>query len=160
MVRFSYLFSKNPDLMSLIVIVGGVTSLFSGLSAIFEFDVKKAIALSTLSQLGFMLVSLGVGLFRLSFFHIITHAVLKALLLICGGIIIHLIGHSQDVRGIGMILTKMPVTCRAIRISCLSIGALPFIAGLLSKDAILEAIFFSRAISVALIASSISAVFT
>lgn len=126
-----------------ILIIGAVTRLFAGISAIVELDLKKIIALSTLSQLGFIMIRIGLGAPKLAFFHLLTHAMFKALLFICAGTLIHFHGHAQDIRQIGGIRIQLPVTTAAISISSLALCAVPFISGLYSKDAILEAFFWA-----------------
>lgn len=110
----------------------------AGLGAIAECDLKKIIALSTLRQLGVIMGSLGLGLPHLAFFHLITHAIFKALLFICGGTLIHLHHHRQDMRDIGNLAERLPITTRALTLANVALCGSPFIAGFYSKDAILE----------------------
>ena len=142
-IRF-YPFLRNRFFFNkVILVIGAVTSLFAGIRAIVELDLKKVIALSTLSQLGFIIIRIGLGFPFLAFFHLITHAIFKALLFICAGCLIHFHGHAQDVRQIGGIRDQFPVTVSSLCVSRLALCAVPFIAGFYSKDAILEALLFS-----------------
>ena len=110
----------------------------AGLRAIAECDLKKIIALSTLSQLGVIITSLGLGLVSLTLFHLITHALFKALLFLCAGNIIHIHLHAQDLRSVGNLTKQLPLTSSCILIANLSLCGAPFLAGFYSKDIILE----------------------
>lgn len=110
----------------------------AGLAAIAECDIKKVVALSTLRQLGVIIASLGLGIANLAFFHLITHAIFKALLFICVGTLIHTHNHSQDLRTIGNLVNQIPLTLASLNIANLSLCGAPFIRGFYSKDAILE----------------------
>lgn len=114
----------------------------AGISAITECDIKKIIALSTLRQLGVMIVGLGLGAPLFTYFHLITHALFKALLFICAGSLIHLHRHSQDLRFIGNISLQTPFIRSSLVVSNLALCGSPFIAGFYSKDLILEVFFF------------------
>lgn len=140
-VRFYDLLSQARFLSLFMLWVGAITRFFAGARAIVEFDVKKIIALSTLSQLGLIIIAIGLCIPILAFFHLITHAIFKALLFICAGTLIHFHGHAQDVRHIGNISYQLPVTTTSISISRLALCAVPFMAGFYSKDAILESFF-------------------
>jgi NADH-ubiquinone oxidoreductase chain 5 len=109
-----------------------------GLGARFEFDLKKIIALSTLSQLGLIIRILALGGYKLAFFHLLTHALFKALLFMCSGNIIHNVGNCQDIRFMGRLVNFMPLTCVYFNICNLSLCGLPFFRGFYSKDLILE----------------------
>lgn len=142
-IRF-YPFLRNSFFLNkTILVIGSVTRLFAGISAMVELDLKKVIALSTLSQLGLIIMSIGLGFPFLALFHLLTHAMLKALLFICAGCLIHFHGHAQDVRQIGGISEQFPVTIRSFCISNFALCAVPLMAGFYSKDGILEAFFFS-----------------
>lgn len=117
---------------------GVATSMIAGTAALFENDLKKIIALSTLSQLGVIIISIGLAQPFLSLFHLLTHAIFKALLFICAGNIIHRAGGSQDIRHIGIIWKKIPLTSTSLNLATLSLCGFPFIAGFYSKDFILE----------------------
>jgi len=124
--------------------IGVITCLMASLSAIYENDLKKVVALSTLSQLGVMIIALGLGLPILAFFHLITHALFKALLFVCAGTIIHNSMNNQDIRLIGNVWFSMPVTCTALNAANLALCGFPFMAGFYSKDAIVESFMVSR----------------
>ena len=123
--------------------MGIITILLAGAAAIFEIDIKKVIALSTLSQLGVMIMILGSIEPILSFFHLLRHAYFKAILFICAGMIIHNMKDYQDIRKIRIILNVIPVTFRVIIVANLSLCGLPFLRGFYSKDIILEVIIIS-----------------
>lgn len=123
-----------------LLIIGVLTIFIAGLGANFEFDLKKIIALSTLSQLGLIIRILGIGGFNLAFFHLLTHAMFKALLFICAGSIIHNLRDTQDIRFMGNLIVHIPLTCIRINISNLALCGIPFLAGFYSKDLILESI--------------------
>jgi NADH-ubiquinone oxidoreductase chain 5 len=115
----------------------------AGLGANFEFDLKKIIALSTLSQLGLIISILSIGFYKLAFFHLLTHALFKALLFICAGAIIHNIKNSQDLRFIGNLVSQIPLTSTCINLANLALCGIPFLAGFYSKDLILEVVRLS-----------------
>nr|ATD53031.1 NADH dehydrogenase subunit 5 [Hishimonus phycitis] len=120
-----------------------LTMLMSSLCANYEFDLKKIIALSTLSQLGLMMSCLFMGLVDLSFFHLLSHAMFKSLLFLCSGIIIHLMVGCQDIRMMGSICLSMPLTCSCFNISNMALCGFPFLSGFYSKDMIIEYSVFS-----------------
>lgn len=163
-IRLYDLLSQREVLNSRILIVGAVTRMFAGMRAIVEYDIKKIIALSTLSQLGLIIMRLGLGYPKLALFHLITHAMFKALLLICAGILIHFHGHAQDIRQMGGIRHQFPLTRRAIGVSKFALCALPLISGLYSKDAILEVLLWSPyrgvATCVAIIATALTGIYS
>nr|YP_002971065.1 NADH dehydrogenase subunit 5 [Ilyocoris cimicoides]ACJ69515.1 NADH dehydrogenase subunit 5 [Ilyocoris cimicoides] len=136
LIRFNNLF-LNIDCY-LLVLLSMMTMFMSGLGASFEFDLKKIIALSTLSQLGLMMSILFMGFPVLAFFHLLTHAFFKALLFLCAGLIIHCMSDTQDIRHMGGIVNYLPFTCSCFCISSLSLCGLPFLSGFYSKDLILE----------------------
>lgn len=103
-----------------------------------ECDLKKIIALSTLSQLGVIMARIGLGLPLLAFFHLITHALFKALLFLCGGAIIHLNNHTQDLRTVGIVFHQAPIITTSLLTANLALCGTPFLAGFYSKDVILE----------------------
>lgn len=136
--RFYPTLSTQPLFNKLLLIIATLTCLIAGLSANTECDIKKIIALSTLSQLGVIIVRLGLGAPLLAFFHLITHALFKALLFLCAGTLIHLHHHSQDLRFIGNLPLQIPSISSTIIVSNLALCGMPFLAGFYSKDAILE----------------------
>nr|AML25889.1 NADH dehydrogenase subunit 5 [Staphylinidae sp. BMNH 1274206] len=136
LIRFNYSLSLN--VMMVLLFFGSMTMFMAGLGANFEFDLKKIIALSTLSQLGLMMSILAIGEFHLSFFHLLSHALFKATLFMCAGVIIHNVMNCQDIRFMGNLVKMMPLTCCFFNISNLSLCGLPFLSGFYSKDLILE----------------------
>lgn len=136
--RFYPTLSQHPLFNKSLLIIATLTCLIAGLSANTECDIKKIIALSTLSQLGVIIVSLGLGAPLLALFHLITHALFKALLFLCAGTLIHLHHHSQDLRFMGNLTSQIPSISSAMIVSNLALCGTPFLAGFYSKDAILE----------------------
>nr|BCW86833.1 NADH dehydrogenase subunit 5 [Drepanosurus hatanakai]BCW86846.1 NADH dehydrogenase subunit 5 [Drepanosurus hatanakai] len=136
MVRLSPCFSHSGNL--LLILLGSITALLSGLVAMTEYDLKRVIALSTLSQLGVMMFSLGVGCPLLCYFHLFTHALFKALLFMCSGVIIHSSGGTQDIRRLGGVSLFLPFSCLALSAASFSLMGFPFLAGFYSKDTIIE----------------------
>nr|AQP26945.1 NADH dehydrogenase subunit 5 [Procapritermes sp. 1 TB-2017] len=136
LIRFSPAFSYwlNVGLL----LISGLTMFMAGLGANFEFDLKSIIALSTLSQLGLMIMTISVGLSGLAFFHLLTHALFKALLFMCAGGVIHSMGDSQDIRFMGGLSIYMPFTSSSLMVSNFALCGMPFLAGFYSKDFILE----------------------
>nr|AOY40258.1 NADH dehydrogenase subunit 5 [Bostrichoidea sp. KM-2015] len=135
LIRFS---DFEMSLSRVGVFLGLLTMFMAGLGANFEFDLKKIIALSTLSQLGLMMSILFLGGKELAFFHLLTHALFKALLFMCAGNIIHMLGNCQDIRYMGSLIIQLPLTMAFFCISSASLCGLPFLAGFYSKDMILE----------------------
>lgn len=123
-----------------VICIGTLTTLMAGIRAVCETDLKKIIALSTLSQLGVMIFSLSLGLKELCVFHLFTHALFKALLFLCAGGIIHSHHHLQDVRKLGSCWYFMPISTACLNIANLSLCGFPFLSGFYSKDLILESI--------------------
>jgi NADH-quinone oxidoreductase subunit L len=145
-VRLFPLFS--PDALLVIAYVGGFTALFAASIAITQNDIKKVLAYSTVSQLGYMILAVGVGNYIAAFFHLLTHAMFKACLFYGSGSVIHAMHHSlhelddhdtdpQDMRNMGGFKSKMPITYLTMTIATLAISGVPFFSGFLSKDAIL-----------------------
>nr|YP_010701038.1 NADH dehydrogenase subunit 5 [Anopheles peditaeniatus]WCI21253.1 NADH dehydrogenase subunit 5 [Anopheles peditaeniatus] len=126
-----------------LLLISGLTMFMAGLGANFEFDLKKIIALSTLSQLGLMMSILSMGFYKLAFFHLLTHALFKALLFMCAGSIIHNMKNSQDIRMMGSLSMSMPLTCSCFNVANLALCGMPFLAGFYSKDLILEMVMLS-----------------
>jgi NADH-ubiquinone oxidoreductase chain 5 len=127
-----------------LLLIGGLTIFIAGIAANFEFDLKKIIALSTLRQLGLIIRILAIGFPKLAFFHLLTHALFKALLFICAGAIIHNIKNSQDIRDIGGLIFFMPFTTSCLNVANLALCGIPFLAGFYSKDLILEVVLLSN----------------
>nr|YP_010616544.1 NADH dehydrogenase subunit 5 [Melitaea bellona]WAU48191.1 NADH dehydrogenase subunit 5 [Melitaea bellona] len=124
--------------LKVLLIMSGLTMFMAGICANYEFDLKKIIALSTLSQLGLMMSILSMGYGDLAFFHLLTHAMFKALLFMCAGVIIHMMNNNQDIRMMGGISIYIPLTSLCMNISNLALCGIPFLAGFYSKDMILE----------------------
>nr|URX53571.1 NADH dehydrogenase subunit 5 [Procryptotermes corniceps] len=141
LIRFSPAFSSL--LCVFLLIVSGLTMFMAGLGANFEYDLKSIIALSTLSQLGLMISAVSVGLVGVAFFHLLTHALFKALLFMCAGVIIHTMKDSQDIRFMGNLSIQMPFTSVCLGVSSFALCGMPFLAGFYSKDLILEMVSFS-----------------
>nr|YP_010175309.1 NADH dehydrogenase subunit 5 [Friesea gretae]QSL98427.1 NADH dehydrogenase subunit 5 [Friesea gretae] len=139
LIRFNEVLGVNFFLL----LVATITLLMSGWGANFEFDLKKIIALSTLSQLGMMMLVLSIGLYELAYFHLISHALFKSLLFLCAGFFIHSNLDCQDIRFMGKIYLSFPLTNLYFVGSSLSLCGFPFLAGFYSKDLILESFFFS-----------------
>nr|YP_009349929.1 NADH dehydrogenase subunit 5 [Phryganogryllacris xiai]AQM40103.1 NADH dehydrogenase subunit 5 [Phryganogryllacris xiai] len=142
LIRFNFLINGS-FWGNLLLLIAGLTMFMAGIGANYEFDLKSIIALSTLSQLGLMMGILSIGYYSLAFFHLLTHALFKALLFMCAGVIIHNMKNFQDIRYMGGICHQMPLTSSCLNISNLALCGLPFLAGFYSKDLILEAVSLS-----------------
>nr|YP_009763122.1 NADH dehydrogenase subunit 5 [Cryptalaus larvatus]QIR63634.1 NADH dehydrogenase subunit 5 [Cryptalaus larvatus] len=136
LIRFS--FGLGEVFMSILLFISMLTMFMAGLGANYEFDLKKIIALSTLSQLGLMMSILALGDYFLAFFHLLTHALFKALLFMCAGCMIHNLGNFQDIRYMGGLINHMPLTCCYFNVCNMALCGLPFLSGFYSKDLILE----------------------
>ncbi len=136
-VRLNFVFALAPLTMAIVAVVGGVTALFAATIGITQFDIKKVLAYSTVSQLGYMFLAAGMGAWVAAIFHLMTHAFFKACLFLGSGSVIEACHHNQDIRTMGGLRKKMPITAGTFFISCLAIaGIFPF-AGFFSKDEIL-----------------------
>nr|YP_009743947.1 NADH dehydrogenase subunit 5 [Protambulyx ockendeni]QIE12710.1 NADH dehydrogenase subunit 5 [Protambulyx ockendeni] len=142
LIRFNLLIMK-VFFIKILLLMGMMTMFMAGISANYEYDLKKIIALSTLSQLGLMMSILSMGFPDLAFFHLLTHAMFKALLFMCAGVIIHTMNNIQDIRYMGGISLYLPLTCLCLNISNMALCGVPFLAGFYSKDLILEMVSFS-----------------
>jgi NADH-ubiquinone oxidoreductase chain 5 len=140
LIRFNFLLSERKFLF----LISVLTIFISGYGANYEIDLKKIIALSTLRQLGVIMITLSLGFYELSFFHLITHALFKSLLFLCAGAIIHGIGDIQDIRYLGGILRGLPVISVFFIGASLALCGFPFLAGFYSKDVILEIYFMGH----------------
>lgn len=138
--RLSPLYQHAPQALSLILIVGASGALFTGLIAIVQHDIKRVIAYSTMSQLGYMMAALGVSAYSAGIFHLVTHACFKALLFLAAGSVILGMHHNQDMREMGGLWKKMPITYITFLIGSLALCAIPPFSGFYSKDAIIEAV--------------------
>lgn len=137
LIRLNYLLS-SASFLWILTRLGLLTIIIAGLRAVGELDMKKVIALSTLSQLGIIFITLGLGLPSLAFFHLISHAYFKAMLFMCAGAIIHSLKDYQDLRILGGRLTRLPYAARIFLVANLRLCGIPFISGFFSKDLILE----------------------
>nr|YP_009123019.1 NADH dehydrogenase subunit 5 [Cherax tenuimanus]AJK90903.1 NADH dehydrogenase subunit 5 [Cherax tenuimanus] len=143
LIRFSGAL-EGSFVQAFLLIISCLTMFMAGLGANFEFDLKKIIALSTLSQLGVMMSILSLGFVDLAFFHLLTHALFKALLFMCAGMIIHSVKEYQDIRNMGSLVVCMPLTSVCMNLANLALCGMPFLAGFYSKDLILEVAFMSE----------------
>nr|YP_009305226.1 NADH dehydrogenase subunit 5 [Scirpophaga incertulas]AHF21011.1 NADH dehydrogenase subunit 5 [Scirpophaga incertulas] len=143
LIRFNYLFIDSY-IINILLLLSGLTMFMAGISANYEFDLKKIIALSTLSQLGLMMSILSMGMGDLAFFHLLTHAMFKALLFMCAGLIIHMFNDIQDIRYMGGISLYLPLTSLCFNTANMALCGIPFLAGFYSKDLILEVVMMSN----------------
>lgn len=127
----------TADAMLVLAIVGAFTALVAATIALTQNDIKKVLAYSTVSQLGYMIMSVGVGAYTFAFFHLVTHAFFKACLFLGSGSVIHAMHHEQDIRNMGGLRKKLPITYYTFLISTVAISGVPFTSGFLSKDGIL-----------------------
>jgi NADH-quinone oxidoreductase subunit L len=127
----------TADAMLVIAVVGAITSLVAATIALTQNDIKKVLAYSTVSQLGYMIMSLGVGAYVFAFFHLVTHAFFKACMFLGSGSVIHAMHHEQDIRNMGGLRKKLPLTYLTFLISTIAISGIPLTSGFLSKDGIL-----------------------
>ena len=139
--RSSALYNLAPEALHLVAIIGLATAVFAASIAIKQYDIKKVLAYSTVSQLGFMFLALGVGAYTTAVFHVMTHAFFKALLFLGSGSVIHAMGGEQDIRKMGGLGKHMRITQATFLIGCLAIAGIPGFAGFFSKDEILAAAF-------------------
>jgi NADH-quinone oxidoreductase subunit L len=141
--RLNFLYLLSPQAMELVATVGAVTSFFAATIAITQPDIKRVLAYSTISQLGYMFLAVGVGAFSAGVFHLMTHAFFKALLFLCAGSVIHGMSGEQDMNKMGGLAGKMPITCVTMWIATLAITAVPPFAGFFSKDLVLSGAYTS-----------------
>jgi NADH-quinone oxidoreductase subunit L len=141
--RLSPLFELSPVAQTAIVIVGATTAMFAATVGLVQNDIKRIVAYSTCSQLGYMFVAMGVGAYSVGMFHLFTHAFFKALLFLGSGSVITAMHHEQDIRHMGGLRTKIPWTYATMVVGTLSLTGFPLFAGYYSKDAIIEAVFAS-----------------
>nr|YP_010417876.1 NADH dehydrogenase subunit 5 [Protogoniomorpha parhassus]USF18035.1 NADH dehydrogenase subunit 5 [Protogoniomorpha parhassus] len=143
LIRFNSLL-VDMFFFKILLLMSGLTMFMAGICANYEFDLKKIIALSTLSQLGLMMSILSMGYGDLAFFHLLTHAMFKALLFMCAGVIIHMMSDNQDIRMMGGVSLYIPLTSLCMNISNLALCGIPFLAGFYSKDMVLELMSMSN----------------
>ena len=145
--RMSPLFELSDIALSFVIIIGGITALFMGFLGIVQSDIKRVVAYSTLSQLGYMTVALGASAYSVAVFHLLTHAFFKALLFLAAGSVIIGMHHEQDMRRMGGLWRKMPITYVVSLLGSLALIGAPFFAGFYSKDMIIEAVRASNLIA-------------
>ena len=141
--RMSPLFELSDTALSVVMVLGAITALFMGFLGVVQNDIKRVVAYSTLSQLGYMTVALGASAYSVAVFHLMTHAFFKALLFLAAGSVIIGMHHDQDMRNMGGLRKYMPVTWITSLLGSMALIAVPFFAGFYSKDSIIEAVHFS-----------------
>lgn len=144
LVRMAGFLVLAPNLLCFISIVGALTALFGATTALAQSDIKKVIAFSTCSQLGYMVMACGCAHFSLAFFHLLTHAFFKALLFLCAGVIIHTLGGEQDLRRMGGLRRQLPITYVAMSIASAALAGIPYLSGYYSKDLIISVLWFQN----------------
>ncbi|MGI9343465.1 MAG: NADH-quinone oxidoreductase subunit L [Gammaproteobacteria bacterium] len=141
--RMSPLFEYSEAALSFVLVIGGTTALFTGFLGIVQTDIKRVVAYSTLSQLGYMMVALGASAYAAGIFHLVTHAFFKALLFLAAGSVIIALHHEQDIRRMGGLKKYLPITYWTSLIGSLALIGFPGFSGFFSKDAIIEAVHLS-----------------
>ncbi|MEG9861072.1 MAG: NADH-quinone oxidoreductase subunit L [Parvularculales bacterium] len=142
--RCSPLFSLSPDALMVVTVIGATTAFFAATVAVTQNDIKRVVAYSTCSQLGYMFVALGLGAYEAGIFHLFTHAFFKALLFLSAGSVIHALSDEQDMQRMGGVKSLLPATYTMMLIGVLALTGLPLTAGYFSKDVIIEAAYMSH----------------
>jgi NADH-ubiquinone oxidoreductase chain 5 len=141
LLRSSPILEYSTTALFIITIIGSLTSFFAASTGLLQNDIKRIIAMSTISQLGYMVMAIGLSQYNVALFHLMNHAFFKALLFLSAGSIIHSMADNQDLRRYGGLINFLPFTYTAILIGSLSLMALPWLTGFYSKDLILELAF-------------------
>jgi len=140
-IRCSPIFEYAPFTLNFVLILGGLTCIFGSTVACAQNDIKRIIAFSTTSQLGYMFFACGLSAYNVSLFHLLNHGFFKAFLFLCAGAIIHLISHEQDIRKLGGLIVFIPFVYSAFLVSLLALIGFPFLSGFYSKEVIIELSF-------------------
>ena len=162
LIRSSPLIEYSPTILLLCLWLGAITTIFSSIVGLFQQDIKKVIAYSTMSQLGIMVISIGLSSYNVALFHLVNHAFYKGLLFLGAGAVIHAVHDNQDFRKYGGLITFLPLVYNVILIASLSLMAFPFLSGYYSKDLIIELLYgnYTYSSTVVYIISVIGAMFT